>query len=475
MKKKSEIKSKLISFIKVVLALGAMIAICTFISRGYGLDAYATETATEMPTETATETNSEAAAELAIQTATNTVSQLDKWEITGNPSKIYYKDGVTVYPSGVSIEGYKGNIIYGSNFNIPVNDYSKGDTIKDARATDDKEYTFQVADCKLAGNKTGTIKESTGSLSGLISAIGDQNVLTFNAANLTVLVDESAPIPSKPSQYSKLESGGFAKDDDHEDVGISASISSSLVGEILDYVYEKGNEKLKALIKAIMESGDDLSIAVSVTKMEKSDVPDNEYEDMKDKARSYDDADDAKLVRFYDISVYVVSGNKYIPDLPISNTGSSIKFKYKVPSSVKSSSSSANKKRYYNVVRYHDGGHGVGRDYTTDTEFSFSVNEFSNFSTAYYDKSSSSSSSSSSSRSSSGSNLPRTSSGNATTGAGGGGGTGSGGGAPKTGDDFDARKWVFFMVVGVVVALCSFILYQDTKDWREEKKDVRAE
>ncbi|MBR1876548.1 MAG: hypothetical protein IJ805_05535 [Lachnospiraceae bacterium] len=56
------------------------------------------------------------------------------------------------------------------------------------------------------------------------------------------------------------------------------------------------------------------------------------------------------------------------------------------------------------------------------------------------------------------------------TGAADGGGT-TGSKAPKTGDEFNAKLWIYFLVIGIVVALCSFILFQDTKDYYDEKKE----
>ena len=41
--------------------------------------------------------------------------------------------------------------------------------------------------------------------------------------------------------------------------------------------------------------------------------------------------------------------------------------------------------------------------------------------------------------------------------------------APVTGDDFNARLWIYFLVIGVVVALCSFILFRDTN---EDSRDM---
>ena len=111
----------------------------------------------------------------------------------------------------------------------------------------------------------------------------------------------------------------------------------------------------------------------------------------------------------------------------------------------------------------------------------FSTSHFSDYAIAYKGSSSSSSSSSAqttaaaaSSRSiASASTLaPGTGTGTGADAADGGGTTGSK--APKTGDDFNAKMWIFFLVVGIVVALCSFILFQETKDYYEDKKDSNS-
>ena len=33
---------------------------------------------------------------------------------------------------------------------------------------------------------------------------------------------------------------------------------------------------------------------------------------------------------------------------------------------------------------------------------------------------------------------------------------------PRTGDDFTPGLWIYFIVIGLVVCVCSFILYRDT-------------
>ena len=292
----------------------------------------------------------------------------------------------------------------------------------------------------------------------------------------------SSSIPAKPSDYSKLAKGGYDEDDDHDSLGITAELSKKKVGSILDYAYEK-DSSIRDRVNLMMKNDEVLSLTLSIQKLSSSDVDDDEKDKMKKKARSYDDADDAKLANYFDISLYLSNDNDFFTNYPIKNSGESISFTYKIPDSVKKTSSSSSKHtRYYNVVRYHDGGaHGVGNDYTSDTSMDFKVSEFSTFATAYYDKSSSSSSSSSSSKSSGGgsSSTLRISSapgagapgiGAAGTGAAAGGGS-TGSRAPKTGDEFNAKLWIYFLVIGIVVALCSFILFQDTKEYYDDKKE----
>ena len=90
----------------------------------------------------------------------------------------------------------------------------------------------------------------------------------------------------------------------------------------------------------------------------------------------------------------------------------------------------------------------------------FDVYQFSTFATAYYDKSSSSSSSSAKSGSSTPVSQNKTPS--------------TGGGAPKTGDNFNPRIWIYLLIVCATVASAAWILLQDTKD-DKEKEDKEKE
>ena len=311
---------------------------------------------------------------------------------------------------------------------------------------------------KVSWNSAGydSTKTTVQTVTGTVTS-SDPNVIISSTAatqecNVQLLIT--------PSSYDKTEKGAFDDDDDHKKVGItSVSLSKKLVGEILDYVYANGTEAVKAKIKSIMDAGHKLSIAVLVTKLDSSDVDGKDA--MKKKARSFDGADSAELVAFYDISLYITDNEKYEANAnyKITNAGKSVTFEYTVPDSVKSTSSSSSMKRYYNVVTYHDGdAHGTGRDYTTDTKFEFEAKDFSTFATAYYDKSSSSSSSSKSSSSStkgSSSLSPST---------GGGGSTTTSGKSPKTGDDFSFLKWLYFVLIGGTIIYSSVTLLKDTHD-----------
>ena len=444
MKNKSKIRLRLISSIKVILAVGAMIAICTFISHASDKDVYATPTA----------------------------SPIDNWEIIGTPV-ITYSDGTTPYKSGVTLSGFNGKFTYGESEsrNLEYNNGLHGQFSPSFNQVNGQHCVLYINEFKLSDDLTGDYQNSQNGINGSI----DGSKVTFSLQGVTIVTH----FPTKPSEYYKIEKGDYDEDDDHKSLGITGSLSKKKVGEILDYVYEH-NSNLRSKIDNIMKSKHKLSLALSISKLESSDVDDDEKDAMKKKARDYDDADDAKIANYFDISLYITDDNEFEDDFKITEPGKSISFTYEIPNSVKNKSSSSNqKKRYFNVVRYHgDKAHGVGLDYDTDTTLEFSVNEFSTFGTAYYDKSSSSSSSKSSSSSSSrtgsssiaSARTPTTggtSSGNAA------GGSRTGSGAPKTGDEFNAKLWIYFLVVGVVVALCAFILYQDTKDWRDEKKEAK--
>lgn len=284
----------------------------------------------------------------------------------------------------------------------------------------------------------------------------------------------SIDLPILPSQYENTvkcsSSDGFVTDDNHKRLngegGVISTSSLSLanVRSILDYAYLHGNEAFQYRIDEIISDGtQELSLALVATDKSSSDHKDS----LKEKARSFDNADNADLKEYFDLSLYVTVDDVIQDDLQITEAGREISFSYTVPNGARlSSASSSVRSRYFNLVRYHKGAQKAGIDeYKNSTSLSPKVSEFSDFALAYYDKSSSSSSRSSSYYN--GSSTYRGSSGSGSSPV---SDTIDKSGAPKTGDDFDARKWVFILVIGVVVALCSLILYQDTKDWREDRK-----
>lgn len=450
MKNKSEIRSRLISSIKVILAVGAMIAICTFISNVIDKDAYAGEQIT----------------------TTKTASPIDNWEIEilGTPV-ITYSDGKTPY-SG-TIEGFSGKFTYGES-NKDFSDQLKGTFSPSVNQVEGQPFVLNINKFKLRDGLTGDYQNSQ---NGIING----SKVTFSLQDVTIVTN----FPTKPSEYDKIEEGDYEEGDDHKDVGIKvASISKSKVKSILDYVY-KNDKDLKSRIDNIMRKQMPLSIAISVKELSKSTVEDKgEYKDLEKKARSYDDADDAKLEEFFDISIYVTEDDSFTESDKITDSGESLKFTYTIPDDYKkgSSTSSSDKvkkitNRYYNVFTYHDGAHSTGNDYKKDiSSISFEVKDFSTFAFAYYDKTSSSTSSTSTTSSSArntSTSTPRTPTTGGTSSGNAAGGSRTGSGAPKTGDEFNAKLWIYFLVVGVVVALCAFILYQDTKDWRDEKKEAK--
>ena len=267
-----------------------------------------------------------------------------------------------------------------------------------------------------------------------------------------------------PSDYVNTKAvGSFSSN-----VGLtSSSMDKKKVGEILDYAYLNGSDTLKKGIADIIEDGDDLSVILVATSKSSSD----HSNDMKDRARDFgDDSKNAELKKYFDISLYVTKDGTKDEDLKITEVKDEISFEYTIPSDARlTSASSSTTDRYFNVVRYHDGAHsaGISEYKKNETKLTIKTNQFSDFALAYYDKSYGSSSNSRSSSlygSSSGSfsgsasiadTIDKTN-------------------APKTGDNFNSRKWIYFLVIGIVVALCSFILYQDTREFNEDRKQPKA-
>lgn len=550
MKRQSEIKSKLINFIKVVFALGAMIAICTFISRTNQQNVYAQhpQTASQLNYEdlsiidaAVTVANGTEQDDIYNNNIKNTkVSVRFKNTDTGNIEKdnwvqvaavdwnidpvekydqnnkaqqtLTWKGKVSISKDNeiVSTDG-KYYIVLSEDKNasatvtvlaapetytfstvLPPEDWGfvNGTSITDmlteikklypkldidvtSSTTGKTETWSQAVDVEWASNPDGAYdpkssKEQTLTWTGTVK----KQTVTSGTKTTEIPSDQTVKmtvvVASNIDDYDNVKESSMSGDYDDSDLGkIKATISKSDVKKILKA--QKGS--IADEIALAMAGGKSLSIMIYVEKLSKDDVDDNIIDKFKDKS-------DGKVGTICDIKLYLlVAGEK---GSQIENPGHTITFTHTIPSDIKRSSSSSNGKKYkrkFREYRYHDGSvHSCDEDWTdsdSPSSVKFKSSEFSYYALMYKDDETGSSSSSSS-RSSSGSNLPRTSSGNATTGAGGGGGAGSGGGAPKTGDDFDARKWVFFMVVGVVVALCSFILYQDTKDWRDEKKEVKS-
>ena len=275
-------------------------------------------------------------------------------------------------------------------------------------------------------------------------------------------------------------SDGFVTDDSHTSLSSGGKISTSTlndsgaVGTILKNAY-KNNKNFRNYIDAI-DDPEGLSLSLI---MEAKELSSLEHESsMKDKARDFgSDSEKAELKKYFDLSLYPViideDGDATVLDddgYEITSAGKEISFTYTIPTDARlSSNSSSVYSRYFNIVRYHNGAHSAGIDEykKSTTTLNPKTSEFSEFALAYYDKSSSSSSSSSSRSSSyygsssmSGSasiadTIDKTN-------------------APKTGDNFNSRKWIYFLVIGIVVALCSFILYQDTREFNEDRKQPKA-
>ncbi len=270
--------------------------------------------------------------------------------------------------------------------------------------------------------------------------------------------------------YDEYEESKMGGDYDDDDLGkIKTTISKSTVKKILD---AQTDSKIKKTIEDAILAGKTLSIEVYVEKLDKDDVDDSIIDKFKDKA-------DAKVGTICDIRLYLtVDGSR---KNQITSPGQTLSFTHTIPSDLKKSSSSSNGKKYkrkFREYRYHDGSaHSCDEDWTdsdSPSSVKFKSSQFSYYALMYKDSETSSSSTSSSSRTGSSSiasartpTTGGTSSGNAA------GGSRTGSGAPKTGDEFNAKLWIYFLVVGVVVALCAFILYQDTKDWRDEKKEAK--
>lgn len=553
MKNKSEIRSRLISSIKVILAVGAMIAICTFISKTNQFEAYAETTA----------------------------SALD-WELKNTP-KVKYKDGgvisdatatptegVIIYTIGeksgqerittsstskigtiIDVDGNVESVKYQlTQFTISPTSYSPSGTIEPidgvvskASGASKAKAVFDLSQIEIITTTYGNIIKSLSADTIEINVTEAKDInkvkaklpITFNAnvtlngsstvtkwtganlSNSTIDWDTSPTgyDKSKDVEYSFTWIGNLPKDGAiikdtttaHAAVGIPVTVtfkvvkdtdyeklidnySSDLIDEEItnsgDFeikVSDFDDDFVKAVLKYLLNNGDDdddyvkdiknavsgSSTKIKLTfKIKDGDPSSKAKERMKDAAK---EKKNGSISDYFDLSLKLTIGNK---EYEVSDIGSknSLEFKVKVPSDSRKSS------RQYNTVRDHDDKSKLlndsYKDLSDDKWLSFKSYLFSDYAIAYTDSSSSSSksSSSSSSRSSSVAGARTTTTGGTSSGnAAGGSRTGSG--APKTGDEFNAKLWIYFLVVGVVVALCAFILYQDTKDWRDEKKEAK--
>ncbi len=539
MKNKSEIRSRLISSIKVILAVGAMIAICTFVSRKFDTSVYANEPTTSSINWTATvgtptkilcsdgqtECSGITATDIKIKindgnrdvvssttsrqgsfnvndtTRTYTLSVTDctmsggvlfnscrktisgtiqgsslnldigdfniitnkdastvAWVATLGEPTIYYKDGKTKY-DGITASNIKITIKKGES-EIVSPTLSRRGNFKTSDTSG--SYELSVTGCDLSGG--ALYSSSSGTVTGTIT----NNQLNLSLDNFSIITTTEA------SDYEKLI-------DNYSDNLIDEEITNS--GDFEIKVSDFDDDFVKAVLKYLLSNGDDdddyvkdikNAVSGSSTKIKltfkiKDGDPSSKAKDrMKDAAK---EKKNGSISDYFDLSLKLTIGNK---EYEVSDIGSknSLEFKVKVPSDSRKSS------RQYNTVRDHDDKSKLlndsYKDLSDDKWLSFKSYLFSDYAIAYTDSSSSSSksSSSSSSRSSSiaSARTPTTgvtSSGNAA------GGSRTGSGAPKTGDEFNAKLWIYFLVVGVVVALCAFILYQDTKDWRDEKKEAK--
>ena len=259
------------------------------------------------------------------------------------------------------------------------------------------------------------------------------------------------------------------------DLTIKTDITTGIVKKILKTQVKEGN--FMDDIGYAMDSLQYLSLIADVEDIDSSDRDDDAVDAIEKMAKKSKSEAKIPSNRYFDITVCFATYDKdggtgyteYSSD-EIEDARSSLTFKYTVPEGTRlSGSSSSSVKRRYRIYTYHEDDEEAANcndDWKEldSNAFSFSSKKFSTFALSYYDSSSSTSSSSGSSYNSS----MRSGSGSGSSPV---NDTIDKSGAPKTGDDFDARKWVFILIIGVVVALCSLILYQDTKDWREDKRE----
>ncbi|MCR5409637.1 MAG: hypothetical protein K6E90_01510 [Lachnospiraceae bacterium] len=270
-----------------------------------------------------------------------------------------------------------------------------------------------------------------------------QGDVTYNGKTVNI------PTPQTINATINMAASVDYKSSSLDEEGFKATIKS----EDIEAILNAQTGELKRLIDQARLNGESLSIKINVDEIDEDDADD----DGKIEKRAKKDHDDAKIGKYFKITVHLVVGRRTINSPLITDTGDTkIKFTYTIPDGMKSSSSSSSKgTRKYRAFYYHDGdGHGLG-DWTSGSPLSFKSSDFSPYGIAYYDESSSSSSRSSSgsvSTSTPGSQTPST-----------------GGGAPKTGDNFNPRIWIYLLIVCATVASAAWILLQDTKDDKEKE------
>ena len=306
---------------------------------------------------------------------------------------------------------------------------------------------------------TGTVKAQT------VTNDEDESKEVEIKADQTVEV--AIVVAGEVDEYENYEAGKLTGDYDDDDLGaVKATLSESVVKKIIEELYKQ--DDFSDYINAAIIADEKLSIWVDVEALDKDDLDDKIIDKFEDKG---------DIASLYDLKAYLVVGGKKISKPAITDTGKDISFTHTIPSDKKlSSSSSSAYNRIYRVYGYHDDDDDEVQsrgDWTSAnaSTVSFKSSKFSYFATVYKDESKTSSSSSNPNAAANSTSIRSASTLAPGTGADASGDDGATGSkAPKTGDDFNARMWIFFIVVGVVVALCSFILYQDTKEWQEEKK-----
>ena len=313
-----------------------------------------------------------------------------------------------------------------------------------------------------SGKETAYIPEDQPVTATVYVKAGTYNILTYDGVSEGKFTGDASDLGLKWSNQGDADDN---YDLDRRILAAAAQTDSNIENAINNAML---NDK-SIYLRLVATEKDEDEIKDSIT---------SKIEEAAEKSES-----DAKIGKYFDLSLYAVIGEK---SYQITNTGddNAIKIKYTISTSAsfykaKSTSGGTTTTRYYRVYRHHSSSaEKVSGDWSSSTSLTIKSSLFSIYATAYYDDESSSSStspstssllSSNSSKYSSSSLRAATSPIDTIDSTGGTGGT-SGSKAPKTGDEFNAKMWIFFIVVGVVVALCSFILFQDTKEWQEENK-----